>query len=103
LVTGGNRNHYQIFVLDLAADEVVLDLDVLGAVVEFWIIHHADGTVIVTVKRRRSRLTASNLMYDFSEPDVVSGRVSGGVVLRFCSGLGYWLLEPRFPGYWPFV
>ena len=93
MVAGRNGNHFKIFGLGLSADEVVLYLDVLCAIVELWVVHHADGTVIVTVKRRWSGLTASQLVDNFSEPNVVAAGVTRCLVFRFGRRLGNWLLK----------
>ena len=99
LITGRDRNHFQMFGVDLSTDEMVLDLDVLGAIVEFRVVHHPDGAVIVAMKWSRAGLTAPKLECELTKPDVITASISGGIVFRFSGGLSNRLLETGFPRY----
>ena len=80
LIKGCHRDHFEIFDLSLAANEVVFKFNVLGAVVKFRVVDKADCTVVVAVDRSRSGLPKSKLLQDVTEPSVVAASVSSSVV-----------------------
>jgi hypothetical protein len=56
LLICGNVMKLHCSLLDPILDEVIYDLNMLGPVMEFWILREFDTTLIITVYHRRLQL-----------------------------------------------
>ena len=57
LIVSINVLNVYCVVLLFLSDEVILNINVLGSFVEFWVVNQFDGTLIITEEERRILLS----------------------------------------------
>ena len=82
---------------DFLPDEVMLDVNVLRALVSNGVVTHCDRRLVVLENVGRGWLFVSQIFEKSSEPDCCRGGVAGGHVLGFAGAEGHGGLPARSP------
>jgi hypothetical protein len=85
--------------LGLSADKVMLHFNVLGAIVEFRIVHHSNSALVVSMKWSWAGWTEVEVTWYIPKPDIVAACIASSIVFRFRCRLGNRFLKTRFPSY----
>ena len=86
LVSRGDGEQLEISFLKMLANDVAVDLNMLGTFVEDIIMSDADSTTIVTIKRRGSGLRSIHVSQERAKPNKLASGVGKGTI--FCLSIG---------------
>ena len=92
LVSRGDGEQLEISFLEMLTSDVVVDLNMLGAFVEDFILSNVDSTTIVTIKRSSSGLWSIHVSQEPTKPDKLASGVDKGTILSLSTGMGNHIL-----------
>ena len=92
LVSRGDGEQLEISFLEMLANDVAVELNMLGAFVEDIIMSNVDSTTIVTIKRNGSGLWSIHVSQEPAKPDKLAGGVDKGMILCLSTGTGNHIL-----------
>ena len=92
LVRRGDGEQLEIAFLKILVNDVAIDLNVLGVFMEDIIMSNVDSTMIVTIKRRASRLWSIHVNQEQAKPDKLTSGVDKGTILSLSIGTGNYIL-----------
>ena len=72
----------------MLASDVVVDLNVLGALMEDIVMSNVDSTMIITIKRSYSGLSSIHVSQEPLKPDKLIDGVSKSTILNLGTGMG---------------
>ena len=72
----------------MLASDVAVNLNVLGAFMEYIIMSNVDSTTIITIKRSYSGLSSIHVNQEPLKPDKLIGGVSKSTILNLDIGMG---------------
>ena len=72
----------------MLASDVVVDLNVFGALMEDIVMSNVDSTTIITIKRSYSGLSSIHVSQEPLKPDKLIGGVSKSTILNLGTGMG---------------
>ena len=72
----------------MLASDVVVDLNVLGALMEDIVMSNVDSTMIITIKRSYSGLLSIHVCQEPLKPNKLIGGVSKSTILNLGTGMG---------------
>ena len=81
LVNRADGEQLEIAFLEMLASDVAINLNVLGAVMEYIIMSNVDSTTIVTIKRSDNGLWSIHVSQEPAKPDKLASGISKGTIL----------------------
>ena len=81
LVSRGDGEQLEISFLEMLANDVAVDLNMLGTFVEDIIMSDVDSTTIVTIKRSGSGLWSIHVSQEPAKPNKLASGVGKGTIL----------------------
>ncbi|KAL2247407.1 UNVERIFIED_CONTAM: hypothetical protein Sindi_2593000 [Sesamum indicum] len=82
----GNMRRQKETSLETIPNQMAIDFEVLGGFVENWISHNVQGSLVVTVKRNRSRNGNTKVLKKIRNPAEFTSSGTKTSIFRFSSG-----------------